>query len=38
MFGKPFLKQSFELGLTNLKELMETNPPSPTGKPLLPSP
>jgi effector-binding domain-containing protein len=29
MFGKIFLKQSFELGLANLKELMETNPPSP---------
>jgi AraC family transcriptional regulator len=29
IFGKIFLKQSFELGLTNLKELMETNPPAP---------
>lgn len=37
MIGKIFLKKSFELGLTNLKELMETNPPSPSGKPLLPS-
>jgi len=26
MFGKVFLKQSFELGLTNLKELMESIP------------
>ncbi|MDF1574909.1 MAG: SRPBCC family protein [Bacteroidales bacterium] len=29
MFGKIFLKQSFELGLANLKEWLETNPPSP---------
>jgi len=29
MFGKIFLNRSFELGLANLKELMETNPPSP---------
>jgi len=29
MFGKIFLKQSFELGLANLKEFMETNPPVP---------
>ena len=26
MFGKIFLKQSFELGLTNLKEVMESTP------------
>lgn len=33
MFGKIFLKQSFELGLANLKELMESIPEvtSPTG-------
>ena len=33
MFGKIFLKQSFELGLANLKELMESMPEvtSPTG-------
>jgi effector-binding domain-containing protein len=29
MFGKIFLQQSFELGIANLKELMETNPPAP---------
>jgi len=28
IFGKIFLKQSFELGLANLKEVMESNPPS----------
>jgi len=28
IFGKIFLKQSFEMGLANLKEWMEANPPS----------
>lgn len=28
MFGSVFLKQSFELGLSNLKEVMESNPPA----------
>jgi effector-binding domain-containing protein len=34
MFGKMFLKQSFELGLSNLKELMESmkDEPGPTGR------
>ncbi len=27
MFGKVFLKQSFDLGLANLKELLESDPP-----------
>jgi hypothetical protein len=31
MFGKSFLKQSFEFGLGRLKEFLEENPPSSTG-------
>lgn len=33
MFGKGFLKQSFDMGLASLKEFLETNPPvtSPLG-------